>query len=57
MGKNTLLTPLPETSKPKYISDLIDNAIELGAKILNKNGGKKTKRIFVFSLLFLYPVY
>ena len=52
--ENTLLTPLPETSKPKYISDLIDNAIELGAKILNKNGGKKQKN-FVFPAV-LYPV-
>ena len=31
--ENTLLTPLPETSKPKYISDLIEDAIDLGAKI------------------------
>ena len=52
--ENTLLTPLPETSKPKYISDLIDNAIDLGAKILNKKGGKKQKN-FVFPAV-LYPV-
>ena len=37
--ENTLLTPLPEPSKPQYISDLIDDATSLGAKIINKKGG------------------
>ena len=44
---NTLLTPLPEPSKPKYITDLIDDAINKGAKIINKRGGEKQKN-FVF---------
>ena len=52
--ENTLLTPLPEPNKPKYISDLIDDATEKGAKIINKNGGKKFKN-FVFPAV-LYPV-
>ena len=51
---NTLLTPLPEPNKPKYISDLIDDATQKGAKIINKNGGKKFKN-FVFPAV-LYPV-
>ena len=34
--ENTLLTPLPEPNKPKYISDLINDATEKGAKIINK---------------------
>ena len=51
---NTLLTPLPEPSKPKYITDLIDDAINKGAKIINKRGGKKQKN-FVFPAV-LYPV-
>ena len=51
---NTLLTPLPEPSKPNYISDLIDDATSLGAKIVNKKGGKKQKN-FVFPAI-LYPV-
>ena len=51
---NTLLTPLPEPNKPKYISDLIDDATQKGAKIINKNGGKKLKN-FVFPAV-LYPV-
>ena len=51
---NTLLTPLPEPSKPKYITDLIDDAINKGAKIINKRGGKKQKN-FVFPAV-LFPV-
>jgi len=52
--ENTLLTPLPEPNKPKYISDLIDDATSKGARIINKNGGKKFKN-FVFPAV-LYPV-
>ena len=52
--ENTLLTPLPEPNKPKYISQLIDDATSKGAKIINKNGGKKFKN-FVFPAV-LYPV-
>ena len=52
--ENTLLTPLPEPAKPKYISDLIENAVNLGAKIMNKKGGGKQKN-FVFPAV-LYPV-
>ena len=51
---NTLLTPLPEPSKPKYITDLIDDAINKGAKIIHKRGGEKQKN-FVFPAV-LYPV-
>ena len=52
--ENTLLTPLPEPGKPKYISDLIDDAVSKGAKILNKEEGQKQKN-FVFPAV-LYPV-
>ena len=52
--ENTLLTPLPEPGKPKYISDLIEDALSKGAKILNKRGGEKQKN-FVFPAV-LYPV-
>ncbi len=52
--ENTLLTPLPEPGKPKYISDLIDDAVSKGAKILNRRGGKKQKN-FVFPAV-LYPI-
>ncbi len=52
--ENTLLTPLPEPSKPDYISDLINDATKLGAKIINKKGGQKQKN-FIFPAI-LYPV-
>jgi len=52
--ENTLLTPLPEPSKPQYISDLIDDATSLGAKIINKKGGQRSKN-FTFPAV-LYPV-
>ena len=52
--ENTLLTPLPEPNKPKYINDLILDATSKGAKIINKNGGKKFKN-FTFPAV-LYPV-
>jgi len=48
------LTPLPEPGKPEYIKALIDDALEKGAKIINKKGGKMYKS-FVFPAV-LYPV-
>ena len=51
--ENTLLTPLPEPHKPKYIIDLIEDAKKKGAKVLNKRGGEVTKN-FVFPAV-LYP--
>jgi glyceraldehyde-3-phosphate dehydrogenase (NADP+) len=34
------LTPLPEVNKPAYIQELIDDAKEKGASILNIKGGE-----------------
>ncbi|WP_142785253.1 NADP-dependent glyceraldehyde-3-phosphate dehydrogenase [Changchengzhania lutea] len=48
------LTPLPEENKPAYIQELIDDAIEKGAKILNEKGGETTEN-FIFPAV-LYPV-
>ncbi|RMA57234.1 NADP-dependent glyceraldehyde-3-phosphate dehydrogenase [Ulvibacter antarcticus] len=48
------LTPLPEPGKPAYIQELIDDALEKGAKILNKKGGE-TSNNYVFPAV-LYPV-
>ncbi len=48
------LTPLPESSKPAYIQELIDDALEKGAKTLNKKGGETTDN-FIFPAV-LYPV-
>ena len=51
--ENTLLTPLPEPHKPKYINDLIEDAKEKGARILNKKGGEISNN-YVFPAV-LYP--
>ena len=51
---NTLLTPLPEPHKPNYIQSLIDDALEKGAKIINKRGGERSSN-FIFPAV-LYPV-
>ena len=48
------LTPLPETDKPAYIQELIDDATEKGAKIINKKGGETTEN-YIFPAV-LYPV-
>ncbi|ULC59327.1 NADP-dependent glyceraldehyde-3-phosphate dehydrogenase [Flaviramulus sp. BrNp1-15] len=48
------LTPLPEVDKPAYIQELIDDAKEKGATILNEKGGETTEN-FIFPAV-LYPV-
>ncbi|MEE9364342.1 MAG: NADP-dependent glyceraldehyde-3-phosphate dehydrogenase [Cellulophaga sp.] len=48
------LTPLPEPGKPTYIKELIDDAVEKGAKIINKKGGNKFDN-FIWPAI-LYPV-
>jgi len=48
------LTPLPEPDKPSYIQELIDDATEKGATILNAKGGETTDN-YIFPAV-LYPV-
>ncbi|PRP67369.1 NADP-dependent glyceraldehyde-3-phosphate dehydrogenase [Nonlabens agnitus] len=48
------LTPLPEPDKPAYIQELIDDATNKGAKIINKKGGQTTEN-YIFPAV-LYPV-
>ena len=48
------LTPLPEKDKPAYIQELIDDALNHGAKIINKKGGE-TSDNFIFPAV-LFPV-
>ncbi|GGG92004.1 NADP-dependent glyceraldehyde-3-phosphate dehydrogenase [Polaribacter pacificus] len=48
------ITPLPEPTKPAYIKELIDDALNLGAVVLNKGGGDSLKS-FVNPAV-LYPV-
>ncbi|GGD39766.1 NADP-dependent glyceraldehyde-3-phosphate dehydrogenase [Muriicola marianensis] len=48
------LTPLPEPDKPEYIQELIDDALEKGAKIINEKGGKHYDN-YIWPAV-LYPV-
>jgi glyceraldehyde-3-phosphate dehydrogenase (NADP+) len=48
------LTPLPEKEKPAYIQELIDDAINLGAKIINDKGGNISDN-YIFPAV-MYPV-
>ena len=48
------LTPLPEPGKPAYIQELIQDALEKGAQIMNKKGGTLTHN-YSFPAV-LYPV-
>lgn len=52
--KDVTLTPLPEPGKPDYIQELIDDAKQKGATILNKKGGQRTENYIFPSVL--YPV-
>lgn len=48
------LTPLPEPNKPAYIQELIDDANQKGAKVLNEKGGITTPN-YIYPAV-LYPV-
>lgn len=52
--EDTFLTPLPETSKPAYIQELIKDAIKHGAKVMNKKGGELTDNFSYPAVM--YPV-
>ena len=52
--KGVALTPLPEPDKPKYLKDLILDAIGNGARVINENGGESYES-FVYPAV-LYPV-
>ncbi len=48
------VTPLPEVNKPPYLRECIEDALQKGAAILNKDGGY-TEESFVFPAV-VYPV-
>lgn len=47
------LTPLPEPNKPAYIQELIDDAINKGASVINNKGGQISDN-YIFPAV-LYP--
>ena len=48
------LTPLPEPDKTDYLKALVDDAIQLGARIMNPGGGTAVRTFFYPTVL--YPV-
>jgi len=52
--ENAFLTPLAEPNKPAYIQDLIQDATEKGAKVINKKGGELSHNYSYPAVL--YPV-
>src|SRR6267154_2991042 len=48
------LTPLPEPGKTAYLQELVDDAIQHGAKVMNANGGEVFHAFFYPAVL--YPV-
>ncbi len=48
------LTPLPESEKPNYIQELIDDAKSQGAHIINAKGGTRSEN-YIFPAI-LFPV-
>lgn len=46
------LTPLPEPEKPEYLTGLIQDAREKGAKVINKHGGEFDHSYFHPAVLF-----
>lgn len=52
--KDVMITPLPENDKPGYLKELIDDARQHGAQVINEDGGL-TLHSFVYPAV-LYPV-
>jgi glyceraldehyde-3-phosphate dehydrogenase (NADP+) len=50
--ENVNITPLPESGKPEYLTELIEDAVEHGAKVINPNGGKTGKSFFFPAILY-----
>lgn len=51
-NENVNITPLPEPAKPDYLTELIEDAVSHGAKVINKNGGKRYKSLFFPAVLY-----
>lgn len=48
------ITPLPQANKVAYLSALVDDAVQKGARIVNPGGGESVGTLFVPAIL--YPV-
>ncbi|MBV8883153.1 MAG: NADP-dependent glyceraldehyde-3-phosphate dehydrogenase [Chroococcidiopsidaceae cyanobacterium CP_BM_RX_35] len=52
--KGVMVTPLPELDKPKYFTELVEDAKHYGAKVVNEDGGTVNQTFFYPAVL--YPV-
>jgi len=52
--KGVTLTPLPEPGKPQYFTELIEDAKQFGARIVNEGGGTVNETFFYPAVM--YPV-
>lgn len=52
--KGVTVTPLPEPAKPKYFTELIEDAQRFGARIVNEGGGMVNETFFYPAVM--YPV-
>jgi glyceraldehyde-3-phosphate dehydrogenase (NADP+) len=52
--RDVFITPLPEPDKTKYLTELLEDALEHGAKVMNVCGGMVNKTFFYPALI--YPV-
>jgi glyceraldehyde-3-phosphate dehydrogenase (NADP+) len=52
--KDVFITPLPEPKKTKYLTELLEDALECGARVMNVSGGTVNKTFFYPALI--YPV-
>jgi len=48
------ITPMPEADKTGYLTELVADAVKLGARVINEAGGKTAKSLFYPAVL--YPV-
>ncbi|MDY6989719.1 MAG: NADP-dependent glyceraldehyde-3-phosphate dehydrogenase [Thermodesulfobacteriota bacterium] len=50
--EKVFITPLPEPKKPNYLTGLVEDAVGLGAKVVNEGGGAVNETFFYPALLF-----
>ncbi len=50
--ENVVITPLPEASKPQYLTELIEDAVSHGARVVNPSGGRTNKSFFFPAILY-----
>jgi len=51
---NVNITPLPEPNKAQYLTELVEDAVGLGARVINESGGIVNRTFFYPAVL--YPV-